>query len=138
MNSDDIYKFIGYAAVIIVVFCIASKSLNFQLKVIEGLTDKEGKGKEKKKSKEELSDQEERDKKRADTEKQRLRKANEKQLAEDIKQSIIREIHLSNNKNLEQFEIIDKLLIEEYNILITNYIAREKILKNTNYCSCTA
>lgn len=129
MNSDDIYKFIGYAAVIIVVFCIASKSLNFQLKVIEGLTDKEGKGKgkEKKKSKEELSEQEERDKQRAETEKQRLRKANEKQLAEDIKQSIIREIHLRNNKNLEQFEIIDKLLIEEYNTLITNYIAREKI-----------
>ena len=35
MNSDDIYKIIGYAVVIIFGFYIVSKSLNFQFKIIE-------------------------------------------------------------------------------------------------------
>jgi len=38
MNSDDIYKFIGYAVVIIFGFYIVSKSLNFQFKMVENFT----------------------------------------------------------------------------------------------------
>jgi hypothetical protein len=113
MNSDDIYKFIGYAVVIIFLFYIVSKSLNFQLKIIEGMTAKE--------------EQEEREKKKADTEKKRVKKETERKNAEIIKTSIIRDIKIRNNKNLTNFEIIDKLLLEEYNNLITNYIEREKI-----------
>jgi hypothetical protein len=38
MNSDDIYKFIGYAVVIIFGFYIVSKSLNFQFRMVENFT----------------------------------------------------------------------------------------------------
>jgi len=110
MNSDDIYKFIGYAVVIIFGFYIVSKSLNFQFKIIEGMTQ-----------------QEKRDKARQEKEYERKRTGEEKDNSESIDKSIIREIHIRNNNNLEYFKIINKSLIQEYSKLIDNYITKEKI-----------
>ena len=109
MNSDDIYKFIGYAVVIIFGFYIVSKSLNFQFKIIEGMTQ-----------------QEKRDKEKQENEDRKARKKEEKDNSKDI-DLIIREIHIRNNNNLNYFKIINKSLIQEYSKLIDNYITKEKI-----------
>jgi hypothetical protein len=109
MNSDDIYKFIGYAVVIIFGFYIVSKSLNFQFKIIEGMTE-----------------QEKRDKDKQDKENERKRTGEENANSESINK-LIREINIRNNNNLKYFKIINKSLIEEYSKLTNNYITKEKI-----------
>lgn len=109
MNSDDIYKFIGYAVVIIFGFYIISKSLNFQIQMVEQFTCK--------------GDENDDDLSEEELEK---RKSEEIDNSKSINKSI-KEMYINNNKNLKEFNIIDKSLIEEYNKLINNYIQSEKI-----------
>ena len=113
MNSDDIYKIIGYAVVIIFGFYIVSKSLNLQFKIIEGMTRQERKDKEKDKEKQEDKDRKE-------------KKKEEKGLSKDI-DLIIREIHISNNNNIKKIKKYNKELIYEVVKLFENYITTEKI-----------
>ena len=108
MNSDDIYKFIGYAVVIIFGFYIVSKSLNFQFKMVENFTCSAD-------DKEDGLSKEEKEK----------RKNEEIDMSKSINSSI-KEIYLRNNKNLKQFKIIDKSLLEEYDKLIENLIEDSK------------
>ena len=113
MNSDDIYKIIGYAVVIIFGFYIVSKSLNFQFKIIEGMTRQERKEKEKKEREQEDKDKDD-------------RKKEETTLSKDI-DLIIREIHISNNNNIKKFKEYNKEIIYEVVKLFENYITTEKI-----------
>lgn len=86
MNSDDIYKFIGYAVVIVFGFYIVSRSLKFQTKIIEGMTRAEER---------ELEEKEEQE---------RIERVNlENKQSSDLN-NIIREIQKFNNKNLNNLK----------------------------------
>jgi hypothetical protein len=126
MNSDDIYKFIGYAVAIIFGFYIVSKSLNFQIKAIEHFTCKTYDDDDD----DDLTNDERRERDKEKTEAERERKRNENEIAETVYKTIIRKINIKNNKLLNRdFSPIGQNvgLIEEYNKLIDIYIQREKI-----------
>jgi len=112
MNSDDIYKFIGYAVVIVFGFYIVSRSLKFQTKIIEGMTRAEER---------ELEEKEEQE---------RIERVNlENKQSSDLN-NIIREIQKFNNKNLnnlKKYNSKNYSYIEELNKYTNNYILREKI-----------
>ena len=112
MKSDDIYKFIGYAVVIVFGFYIVSRSLKFQTKIIEGLTRAEERELEEK------------------DEKEIIERINlEKKQSSDLN-IMIREIQNFNNKNLNKFKKYNSknfAYIEELNKYTNNYIQREKI-----------
>ena len=110
MNTDTIYKNIGYVVVLLFGFYIASKSLLFQTKIIEGLTARE----KKKQQKEESA----------------ARRNQEQEYSEHLNEFVILKTHKLNNpnlKNMKKFRGKYMQYIEEYNKLVNNFILHEKI-----------
>lgn len=110
MNTDTIYKNIGYVVVLLFGFYIASKSLLFQTKIIEGLTEREKKKKEKEES--------------------AARTNQEKEYSQHLNDYVILKTHKLNNPNLKKLKKYRAKYIEyieQYNKLINNFILHEKI-----------
>ena len=110
MNTDTIYKNIGYVVVLLFGFYIASKSLLFQTKIIEGLTSREKDKQQKKES--------------------AARRNQEEEYSEHLNEFVILKTHKLNNPNLQnmkKFRGKYMQYIEEYNKLVNNFILHEKI-----------